>query len=334
MSGLNTYGSAGNQLTNEARTFYSMALIDRLLPKLPLFSFAQKQTIPEHTGGFGTGEIQFRKFAALTPNTTALTEGATPAAKSLSVTTVTTQLSQYGDLLKISDVMAAAGIDKVMAEATTLLGEAAGQALHTILLTAIIAGISNSTWPVGATTVNDLVAGDVLNSDLIKRAVRDLEARNVPKFGSGDGHYVMAIHPRQAYDLRGDSQWRNVSEYNGGAAGSGGPSVLSGELGQIHGVRFVQTTQITTTTNSGSVAYAKSFMFGPECFGMFDFASMSAAMPNPDTNLGIRIDSELPGKSSKFDPLGQWGYVAYKLAFAAKVIDPDRLQGVYTSYSS
>lgn len=332
---LQTYGTAGNQLTNESRYFYEMALIKRLLPKLPFFQFAQRQTIPLHTGGFGSGEVIFRKFAALTPNTTPLVEGVSPTPRNQSISTVTTNLQQYGDVMTISDIAADASIDKPMAEGVIQMGEAAGQALHLILIAAIEAGISNTTWPVGDTTVNDLVATDVLNSDLIKRAVRDMEARNVPKFGSGNNeYYVMGIHPKQAYDLRNDSQWRNVSEYNGGAANNGGPSVLSGELGQIHGCRFVQSTQITTTTNSGSVNVARSFMFGPDCYGVFDFASQTAATPNADTNLGVRIFSEAPGTNSKYDMLGQWGYIGYKVAFATKVIDNSRLQGVYTSYSS
>lgn len=330
---LNTYGAAGNQLTNESRYFYGMDLIDRLLPKLPLFQFGQRRTIPKRTGGFGTGEIEYRKWAALSGTGTVLTEGATPAPKTLSVTKVTTQLSQLGDWIKMTDVLVDAAIDDVMVEATRLLGESAGQTLHLALISVLeSAAATNTTYPVGATTVNDIVATDVLNSAIIKRAVRDLEIRNVPKFD--DKYYVMAIHPSQAHDLKNDSQWRNVAEYNGGAANAGGPSVLDHEIGQIHGVRFVISTQITRTTNSGSVAYAKSFMFGPDCWGQFDFQTMAWSNPNPDTNLGIKMHAEPPGKMSQFDPFGQWGFVSYKLAYSFKVIDSDRIQYVPTAYSA
>lgn len=332
---LNVYSAvgAGEALSPEARYFYGMDLIDRLLPKLPLFQFGQKRTIPKRTGGFGTGEIEYRKWAALGTNTTPLTQGAVPAPKTLSVTKVTTQLQQLGDWVRMTDVLVDAAIDDVMVEATRLLGESAGQSLHLLLISVLeSAAATNTTYPVGASNVNDLIATDVLNSSIIKRAVRDLEIRNVPKFE--DKYYIMAIHPSQAHDLKNDSQWRNVSEYNGGAANSGGPSVLDGELGQIHGVRFVTSTQITRTTNSSSVAYAKSFMFGPDCWGQFDFASMAWSDPNPDTNLGIKIHAEPPGKMSQFDPFGQWGFVSYKLAYSFKVIDSDRIQYVPTAYSS
>lgn len=331
---LNTYGTAGSQLSNEQRTFYQMDLIDRLLPKLPLFQFGQKRTIPRRTGGFGSGEIQYRKFAALATNTTPLTEGAVPSPKTLSISTVTTNLNQLGDWIKMSDIAVDASIDDIMSEATRLLGEQAGQSLHLLLISVLEAATTNTTLPVGATTVNDLVATDVLNSQIIKRAVRDLEIRNVPKFGN-DEYYVMAIHPSQAHDLRNDSQWRNVSEYNGGSAdGGNAPSVLSNELGQIHGVRFVRSTQITRTTNSSSVAYAKSFMFGPDAWGQFDFQTMAWSDPNPDTNLGIQIYAEKPGMRSKVDPFGQWGFISYKLAYSFKVLDDNRIQYVPTAYSS
>lgn len=331
---LNTYGAAGNQLTNEARTFYAMDLIERLLPKLPLFQFGQKRTIGKRTGGFGSGEIQFRKFAALSTNTTPITEGATPPAKTLSISTVTTNLNQLADWIKMTDVAVDASIDDIMQEADRLLGESAGQSLHLLLIAVLEAATTNATYPVGATGVNDLVATDVLNSAIIKRAFRDLEINNVPKFD--DKYYVMAVHPSQVHDLKGDTQWRNVSEYNGGSANGGAdaPSVLSGELGQIHGVRFVVSTQITRTTNSGSVAYAKSFMFGPDAWGQFDFETMGWSDPNPDTNLGISMYAEKPGTRSKADPHGLWGFISYKLAYAFKVLDTARIQFVPTAYSS
>lgn len=331
MSSLNSYGDSGVKLTNEQRLFYSMDLIDRLLPELPLFQFGQKRTIPKRTGGFGSGEIEFRKWAAISTNTTPLTEGATPAPKTMSVSKVTTNLNQLGDWIRMTDVLVDAAIDDVMSEATRLLGESAGQSLHLLLLSVLEAATTNATYPVGGTGVNDIVATDVLNSQIIKRAARDLEIRRVPKFENK--YYVMCIHPSQKYDLQNDSQWRNVAEYNGGGV-SGGPNVLDGELGQIHGVRFVVTDQLTRTTNSGSVAYAKSFMFGQDPWGQFDFQSMAWSNPNPDTNLGIRIHAEPPGKMSAYDPLGQWGFVSYKLAYAFKILDTDRIQFVPTAYSS
>ena len=328
---LNTYGASGNQMTNEARYFYSMDLIDRLLPQLPLFAFGQKRTIPKRTGGFGSGEIEFRKWTALATNTVPLTEGATPAPKALASTKVTTNLQVLGDWAKMSDILVDAAIDDVMAEATKLLGEQAGQSLHLVLLSILEAATTNATYPVGGTTVNDIVATDVLNSATIKRAARNLEIRRVPKI---NGAYIMAIDPRQKFDLQNDSQWRNVSEYNGGAGNGAAGSVIDGELGQLHGVRFVLCDQITKTTNSGSVSYAKSFMFGDEAWAAFDFASMAWSNPNPDTNLGIRIHAEPPGKMSQADPFGLWGFVAYKLAYAFKVLDTDRIEYVPTSYSS
>lgn len=328
---LNTYSASGNQMSNEARYFYSMDLIDRLLPQLPLFQFGQKRTIPKRTGGFGSGEIEFRKWTALATNTTPLTEGAIPPAKAMASTKVTTNLQQLGDWIKMSDVLVDAAIDDVMSEATRLLGESAGQSLHLLLLSVLEAATTNATYPVGGTSVNDLVATDVLSSSIIKRAARDMEIRRVPKI---NGAYIMCIHPSQKYDLMNDSQWRNVSEYNGGSADGKGGSVIDGELGQIHGVRFVVTDQLTRTTNSGSVAYAKSFMFGAEPWAQFDFASMAWSNPNPDTNLGIRIHAEAPGKMSQADPFGMWGFVAYKLAYAFKILDTDRIQFVPTAYSS
>lgn len=318
-------------LSNEQRTFYVLTLIKRLLPYLPLFEDAQKMTIPEHTGGFASGQIQFRKFNALTvpDSPTALAEGVAPNDQSLTVSTVTTYLRQYGGWIKVSDIAATASIDQVMTQAMEVLGESAGQTLHRLIVNELNSGAGTTVRPAGETADSALTSAHILNSTVIKRAVRTLRAANVPTFS--DGRYHAVIHPYQAYDLQSDSQWRNVAEYVGGKAQGSGPNILTGEIGEIHGVRFRESTHLPTSTGgSGGASVYSAFMYGPDAYGVFDFKSQAVGNINAETNRGISIHMEPVNKPTKDDPLGQYGFVSWKAAFAVKTIDSNRLIRIAT----
>lgn len=339
-AGQNTYSSAlGNQLTAEARIFYNMELIDRLLPYLALLQHGSKETVPNHTGGFGSGEIQRRKFTisdSLTTTSDLVTvEGQSPDGLNLSVVASTTQLAEYAMSIRLTKRLALAGMDDVMKEMIPLLGERMGQLIHLLTIAAIETGATNITYGGSATSTATLTTSDVLTSTVIKKAVRELAKRKAPKFNNT--FYRCVVNPELTYDLSNDSQWRNVGEYNGGAADQGGPNIITGALGMIHGVEFFGTTDLTKLSTGGAggtVPYAKAFMFGEDPWTSYDFAGMGYGNIDPDTNLGVKVDSELPGKSSKADVHGMWGYVAAAIAFCCKVWDADRIQQLNVAYSS
>jgi N4-gp56 family major capsid protein len=339
-AGQNTYSSAlGNQLTSEARIFYNMELIDRLKPHLGLLQHGSKETIPNNTGGFGSGEIQRRKFTISdTLSTTSdlvTVEGVAPDALNLSVVASSTQLTEYAMSLTLTKRLVLAGMDKCMDESIKLIGERMGQLIHLLTIAAIESGATNITYGGSATTTGTLTASDVLTSTVIKKAVRELAKRKAPKFNNT--FYRCVVNPELTYDLSNDSQWRNVGEYNGGAADHGGPNLITGALGMIHGVEFFGTTDLTKLATGGvggNVNYAKAFVFGEDPWTSYDFAGMGYGNIDPDTNLGVKVDAELPGKSSKADRHGMWGYAAAAVAFACKVWDADRIQQLNVAYSS
>jgi len=68
----------------------------------------------------------------------------------------------------------------------------------------------------------------------VRNAVRTLKNNKAKKI---NGYYVGIIHPDVAYDLMGDDDWVNASQY------AGSTQIFEGEIGKIHGVRFVETTE-------------------------------------------------------------------------------------------
>jgi len=232
---LNATGT--NDLSPEMKTYYSDYLIDNAYPLLVHDQFGQKKPIPKGKGK----TMEFRKYSPLAKATTPLTEGVTPSGQSLNVSVITCTVRQYGGYMELSDMLTMTAIDNNLVEATKLLGHQAGETLDTITREIINAGTNVQYADTRVTTRYALVGGDgtaannhYLDVKCIRLAVRNLKNNKAKKI---DGNYVAIVHPDVAYDLTGDSDWVEASKY-------GAPEQLfNGEIGKIHGTRFVETTE-------------------------------------------------------------------------------------------
>lgn len=230
-----TTQSAG--LSAEMKTFYDMTLIDEAQANLVHDQFGQKRPIPANGGKV----IEFRKFAPLAKATTPLTEGVTPDGKQLSVSTVTATVSQYGDYITQSDMLELTALDNTILESAKLLGRQAGATLDTVVRNVLHSG-ANVMYAEKKTDdgVVEILSRGQLDSDcvitveMIQRAVAKLRAQNAPTIG---GKYVGIVHPYVAYDLMRDSEWIDAHKY------AQPENLFEGEIGEIAGVRFVQTTE-------------------------------------------------------------------------------------------
>lgn len=222
----NTQVTTQSSLSPEMKVFYSDYLIDNAVPKLVHDQFGQKHPIPKNGGK----QIEFRKYSPLGKLLTPLTEGVTPDGQSLTVTTVTAEVKQYGGYVTLSDMLLMTAIDNNMVQATKLLGNQAGATLDTITRE-VLNGGTNVVYAGGAASRSALTAN--LTVDDIKKAVRALKTQNAEKIGDS---FVAIIHPDVTYDLTNDPAWQAVKDYDP-------KDWYEGEIGKIAGVRFVETTE-------------------------------------------------------------------------------------------
>ena len=227
----------GNDLSPEMKTYYDKNLLYAAQAQLVHHQFGQKRPIPKNGGK----TIEFRKFTPLKKALTPLTEGVTPDGNQLDVTAITATVSQYGDFIVMSDVLELTAIDNVIVEATRLLGDQAGLTMDTVVRDVLVAGTNvmyAPTWSgTTETEVTSRIALDntaVLTVDLVEQVVAKLRSHNTPKI---DGYYICIIHPFAAYDLMRDPDWRKPHEYKDTN------NLYAGEIGQIAGVRFVESTE-------------------------------------------------------------------------------------------
>jgi N4-gp56 family major capsid protein len=236
------------------KVFYSDYLIDNAVPNLVHDQFGQKHPIPKGRGK----TIEFRKYAPLPKALTPLQEGVTPSGNSLTVSTITATVAQYGDYIELSDILLLTAIDNNLLHATKLLGNQAGETLDTITREVLNSG-TNIQYAEGQVIARyQLVGGESSGNhyftvECVRRAVRTLKNNKAKKI---NGYYVGIIHPDVAYDLMGDDDWVSASEY------AGSTQIFEGEIGKIHGVRFVETTEakifhaadLTSTSRTLTVA--------------------------------------------------------------------------------
>ena len=281
-----TYGN----LTAEQKTFYDRTLLSRLLPNLTFLKYGQKRPMPKNEGD----TINFRRFNSLDVPAASLTEGVTPDGDNLSITAVTATVAQEGNWVRLSDKISMVGIDPVLTESAALMGENAAKTLETRCADVIFKGTSQQ-FAGGAASPAAIAAGKVVNSEEIKKAVRPLRNNNSGPLKGG--YYIGFCDPSVAYDLQNDSLWQDISKYNGAE------NIMKGEIGRIHGVRFILTTMCPTdATTATAGTLHKTLIVGKDAYGVVDVNGSS----KPE------IIIKPTGSAGTEDPLNQRASVGWK----------------------
>lgn len=302
----NHTGAAG--LTAEMKKFYDMALIDEASANLVHDQFGQKRPIPQGSGK----TIEFRKYAPLAKATTPLTEGVTPDGKALSVSTVEATVSQFGDFVHLTDMLDMTAIDNNVLEATKLLGRQSGLTLDSITRDILQAGTNVTYAPKvvdGVETEVTTRAGLDLTAQLtvkvIMQVVAKLRAQNAPTI---NGKYVAIVHPYVAYDLMRDPEWIDAHKY------TTSENLYEGEIGEIAGVRFVQTTEAKIYKEGAKNAVFGTLIFGDGAYGVTEISGG-----------GLETFVKQLGSGGTSDPLNQRSTVGWKATKTAELLIPNYL---------
>ena len=151
-------------------------------------------------------------------------------------------ITQYGDYTTVSDMLDLTAIDDVVLEITDRHGSNMGLTLDTVTRNEIQQGkqviyapkIGSDGTKTDVTSRMTLDKDCRMTSELVAKAATQLKKMNAPTF---DGKYVCIIHPSVAFDLRQDEAWIAAHQY------AGATELFSGEIGELHGVRFMETTE-------------------------------------------------------------------------------------------
>lgn len=290
-------------------SFLDRTLLERALPNLVHDRFAMIKDLPLNNSNI----IKFRKYAALEPNTTALTAGVTPEGKLAVVTDISTTVRQYGDYMIADDFTLDTSEDPVLIEFAEVLGEQAGQSLDLIIREVLHAGTNVRYADVTAPKTNDergeVVAADVLSAGEIRLAIWTLKMQNakrITQMVSADrgyattpvaAAYVGIVHPTTGLNLKSVVGFEPIEKY----AAQTNP--LPGEIGKFEEVRFIETTfgKVFEGEGGGDIDVYSTLFLGMNAYGVSRLSGR--AMENI---------VKAVGSAGANDPLNQRGTTGWK----------------------
>lgn len=299
-------GAVNADLAPENKTYYDMTLIDEATAQLVHDQFGVKKPIPANGGK----TIEFRKFHSYDKALTPLQEGVTPAGRAAKVTAITSTVDQYGDYTMLTDVLDLTSIDNVVLETTKIHGRQAGMTLDTVTRNVLHSGTNVTYCPKAdgteVTSRATLTKDSQLTVDVIMQVVAKLRAMNAPTI---NGKYVAIIHPYVAYDLMTDPQWVDAHKYTNATP------LFEGEIGEIAGVRFVQTSEARIYKGEGCPD-------GLAVFGTL-FLADGAYGVTEITGGGLQTIVKQKGSAGTADPLDQRSTVGWKAIKTAEILIQD-----------
>ena len=226
-----------NDLSAEMKTYYDTEMLENARPNFVHSQFAKKQGLPKNRGQ----SVEWRKWNTLA-DAGKLEEGVIPAGQKMGATTLVQSITQHGTYVTVSDELELRAIDNVILGATEELGASAGSTQDKLVRNVMVAGtVKQLCDKVDASGAHTAVATRAqldktakLTPDEINKAVTTLKKLKAPTI---NGKYVAIIHPSVAYDLRSSKEWIEAHKY------ADVTPIFTGEIGELHGVRFVETTE-------------------------------------------------------------------------------------------
>lgn len=291
--------------------------------QLVLEKFAKVEALPKNKGF----TIKWRRAIPFDVSISALTEGVTPVPQILAYEDVTSTISQYGAWIGLTDVIMDLHEDPVLASMTELMAQQAAGIKEAIIWNTIRGG-SNVLYSGTAISRPTVLAPlDETDLRLVQRVLKSNHTLPITKMLSASekvatepvaGGYIGFGHTNLESDLRDLSGFVVREKYASG-------SVLSEyEIGKFEDLRIILTPHLepffgagsaTTTgvlnTNSAVDVYPLVFV-GQDAFAVTPLKGMES--------VSIAVKNPKMGESYE-DPLGQRGFVAWKMWYVATILN-------------
>jgi len=225
--------NSGNdvQLDNVVLAAYSQEILFQAQPAMRFESVCVRRTelsvMPGNT-------IKFLRYNALS-GSSSINETDTIVTDTISTSLFDITVGENAKAVSMSELLLRSSVTDVLQDASVLLGQHYARSRDSQIRDALLSA-PNVVYGGGKTTRADLVSTDLFDVDAVRWAVEVLATNKAPKI-QGDA-YVAFIHPHQARFLRKDPAWVNAQNY------ANPDNILSGEIGRIEDVRFIETTQI------------------------------------------------------------------------------------------
>ena len=228
------------------KTYYEIMMLDNARDNLVYTQLGDNEPLPAHKGKV----VEWRKWNTL-PDADELTEGVIPEGKKFGQTSQNVTVASQGLYVAISDDLDTFHVDPVALGATEEVGASLGRSLEKMVRAALqlngnvlYADALNTSAGGGHAYVSSPATRTALSAaaatlcalspDMIAQAVTLLQKTNAPYYDGAE--YLGVLHPSVWYDLRRNPEWIDVHKYEASR------EIFNGEVGELHGVRFLKST--------------------------------------------------------------------------------------------
>ena len=253
-SALNSTGA----MSTAMKTYYDTELLENARPRLIFTQLGKSQFLPAGHGD----SVQWRKWNTFDKSLTPLTEGVIPTGQKFGQSAVAVTVQQYGDYAAISDRLNLHAVDNVLLGAAEEMGAAGGETADTLVRNELCTGTSvifSDTLGANGAVVSTPTGrcqlsadNNRLTPDVVNKAYTFLKKQKAPFFEGNK--YVAVIHPSAAYDLRSHPDWMEAHKY------AATREVFEGEIGELHGVRFVESTEAPIFNGGNLFSSSQSYL--------------------------------------------------------------------------
>lgn len=304
-------------------TFAAATFLSHAQPMLFLEKMAQTQYVPKNK----SQNIKWRRLIPFNAAMEQLVEGITPSPTGVQYEDVFTQLAQYGSWIPFTDVLADTHEDENLKQFAIGASEQASLTRERIMWNMLVSGtnvIYSGTATSRATVQAPLDLGDI---QLATRALKVAFAKPITKMINAsvkiatspvDSGYVAVGHTNLEQDIRAIPGFVPRENY-------ANVTLLSEhELGKVQGIRFLLAPHVTYFPGAGSATIAGVLnngtrvdvyplvVFGADAFAATALKGMDSAK--------VAVKNPKMGESYE-DPLGQRGFLAWKMWFSAVILN-------------
>lgn len=299
-------------LSEHMSTFYDKVFLERAKLVLRYDIGADIKKLARNMGK----TVFWNRMTPLAVATTPLTEATNPSSVDMTSTIVSAVVQEFGNFTNVGSLYSMTSIDDGLKEHVSVHGQNAGETIDTLIKNELAGGgtvqIVNS-----VAALTDVAATDTLDGAEVRKVVRNLFLGKATRFE--DGLYRSIIPTSVVHDLRGDTEWLDAYRYTDAS------NIRDGDVGTLHGVRFIETNneELVADAGSGTVDIYTTFFFGMHAYGILDLAGQ----------VGPRIIVKNPDSGDTSNPLNMFSTVGWKAFYATKVLNSAWLYEVKSASS-
>lgn len=197
------------------------------------------------------------RYTALPAKTKPLYEGVTPAGQKITQTAFSVMTKPYGDFVPFTDELDLFHVTKKTDDIADLLIDQARLSIDTVGRDQICAGL-NVMYPGSKTSRASLTKADVIDYDLLKKAVRNLKKKGAQPFP--DGFFHSKISHDTYHDLTKIQGWVDIATYQDKGRWE------KDELGCIAKIKFFEVDNAKIYTNEEYLYGTKAYLTAAATF--------------------------------------------------------------------